>query len=1046
MGLTFTTADTVATGDEIKGSQLKSLADAFNDRLRSGVADPTYRIHHYFLSAWRQIRTGEGLTFPANSEFLESYMHVNPSQGSYPEPYFQGEGGMNPGNVMIQFVAGLPAIACQGDESPIRCQDETRINIDISNPSTLRGKWELAKRQRGYRDPVAETQVAPAVQAADLYNLYLGNSVNDKAYGGFSAQGLTGAVIQKTAAKAIERLGFQSFVSEFRGSTSQRAEDIDDIENIAFDFQHFLTSQYQLSPNYGTGGAAVYPKFEATGATISAGAIGSPHTINAEFVLGGALFEAEGLSGSATLTIKRDGVKLRQVTLTQDSLESLQFFDVEAGGEITVTLEADAEFEDSNGRITIECSELYEVQPGLQDAYLFLRLATTTGNVLDDSTDAIGINYASSKQISDDYKAFGCLIGSNQVPQQVVFGVNDNPVWDAARRRTREYVRVITRESLMGYSATANKSTLYFKRYKFIDGENYDMWDGIVDAIQDDPDQGEYSNEWLTFFQFKGFNNSESSIWKPSAYSDYWSMSERCQFAGQSLENSENGDYYDHFQSNLAPEASTGYRYIGTTNPTNFLDSDERSRFYKSCKIYAPDYEVESVTSTNIDGVEAVAVTYKTRFHRSATAPASVAFDIGTWDIDQINEDEYRTDENAIMSYILHAQLGAAMVARKTGDTATDWQPVLGTDQPHATIYPHFFFTKLIPFAGTGEDGVWERDDARPIIDQLQQCELYLRCMCEGYIDGPGTASYECDLNGSSLYDYTFQALCQEANGLNRISFLPADLLTGETISAGPLPNTLMYAEVFNQLARAVNLLDKARVAIPYKLFCKEYFFETYQDITADWDNGACTSPPGSVKAVWTGTAPAPSTLTAETDWQECTQPGGPGNPYGFQSTVNSQIDAFTCGTSGAYLLKSEALIVEFRFEPRDPLFTEAIPSHILELMRGGQGGFLGYLQTAETTREMYAVATGGEAIECDSNQLFHSGTGYNNNIITNDSTQCVLISSGALDPGTTAYSGHYLIRWGSATHQFCSGGFSRTLNLTADPSNTSFFVQVPLV
>ena len=36
MGLTFTTADTVATGDEIKGSQLKSLADAFNDRLRSG--------------------------------------------------------------------------------------------------------------------------------------------------------------------------------------------------------------------------------------------------------------------------------------------------------------------------------------------------------------------------------------------------------------------------------------------------------------------------------------------------------------------------------------------------------------------------------------------------------------------------------------------------------------------------------------------------------------------------------------------------------------------------------------------------------------------------------------------------------------------------------------------------------------------------------------------------------------------------------------------------------------------------------------------------
>lgn len=1036
MGLEFTRVDAVASGDEIKGSQLKQMADAFNDRLRSGIADPTYRIHHYFLSAWRQIRTGAGTVIPANSEFLESYMHVDPSLGTYPEPYFNGEGGMNPGNVFIQFVAGLP--------SGLK-QDETRINIDVSTPSTNRGKWELAKRQRGFYDPVTEQFIAPAVQAADLYKQIAGNTVNDKSYGGFNTEGLTGSVLEKQPAQSLKRIGLNSFVTEFRGSTTQRIEWIDDIEDIAFDFQDFLSTQYQLAPNIGSSGAAVYPSFESIGALISAGPIGSSHGVASGFVLGGALIEAEGLANTIDIAIKYGGDTLRQVTLSPDNLSSLQFFNLISDDAISIELLTDATFENSNGRITVECSELQKGKPELDDAYLLIRLATTTGSVTSGSTDTIGTNYALSKQISDNYKSAGCLLSNNQVPSQVVFGVNDNPIWDAARRRTREYIRVITRESLLGYEASADKSILYFKRYKFIDGDQYDIWDGIVNAIESEPDQGEYSNEWLTFFQFKGFNPSESSIWKPSSYSDFWSMSERCQFAGAALENSENSQYENHFQSAYAPEASTGYRYVGTTNPTGFLNDDEKRNFYSSCPIYQPDYEVESAESVNVGGVEAVKVTYKTRFRRSATAPASVAFDIGTWDINQINNDEYRTDENAIMSYIMHAQLGASMVARKPGDTATDWQSFLGTDQPHATIYPHFFFTKLIPFPGTGNDGVYESADARPIVDQLQQCETYLRCICEGYIDGPGTVSYECDLNGSSLYDYTFENLCFEANGMTVISFLPQSISDNPN-ACGALPNTIMYADVFNQLGRAVNLLDKARIIIPFKLFCKEYFFEGSVDITPDWDAGTCTAPPGSVKAVYTGTGPDATTLTAETDWQECTQPGGSGNPYAFQSTVESDIDPFTCGGSGAYLLTTSAKVVEFKFEPRDPLIENALSADILALMRGGQGGFLGYLNTQQTTSELYEVYTGGEAIECDSNQLFNAGVGYNETLTTNDSTQCALISSGALDPGGPALSGHYLIRWGAAADNFCNGGFARSKTLTADPSNTSFFVEVPLV
>jgi hypothetical protein len=38
---------------------------------------------------------------------------------------------------------------------------------------------------------------------------------------------------------------------------------------------------------------------------------------------------------------------------------------------------------------------------------------------------------------------------------------------------------------------------------------------------------------------------------------------------------------------------------------------DEQESFYRSCQIYQPDYEVESIESVNIGGVDAVKVQYK---------------------------------------------------------------------------------------------------------------------------------------------------------------------------------------------------------------------------------------------------------------------------------------------------------------------------------------------------------------------------------------------------------------------------------------------------
>jgi hypothetical protein len=570
------------------------------------------------------------------------------------------------------------------------------------------------------------------------------------------------------------------------------------------------------------------------------------------------------------------------------------------------------------------------------------------------------------------------------------------------------------------------------------------MWDGLVDAIKANPDQGEYSNEWLTFFQFKGFNPNEDSAWKPSNYSDFWSMSDRCQFAGANLDAGFNSNIKAHFLSDAAPEAASGYRYLGTTNPTNNLSPEDQASFFKSCQIYAPDYEVESIVSTTINGVAAVEVQYKTRFQRTDSAPASVAFDIGTWDIGQINTDPYRTDENAIMSYVLHSQMGLPMSVLKLGDTATDanqsqiWQP----GDTYATIYPHFFFTKLIPFPGSGVDGTYEDGDARCIVDQFNQCETYLRCMCEGYIDGPGTARFECDLNPLSLYDYTFENLCSEANNLTGISFLPRSKRPDDPNSCGALPNTVMYAEVFNQLARAVNKLDKARVQVPFKLQCKTYTFEGSKDVGADWSDVACAPDPAPIKAVWTGTGADAVDLINESEWQECSQDLS--GIYAISSDVSTNFDQDSCGGGTDFRIKTNARVGEFRFEPLNAQVALAIPDDILELLRGGSGGFLGYKTTTRTRFDLTEQTTSGASYDCSGTPLFDSGVGYSADLVTVADTVCGLVTGGALDPGDPGESGHAMVRDGVSDP--CLLGYGNIVSLTADPSNNTFFVQVPIV
>src|ERR1041385_2551360 len=85
--ITFTRAPTVAVGDPITSTQLAKIAAAFNDRLRSGLGDPTFRLIYYWLSLFRQARNPDetGFLFPALAEFFTAgYQMLNPQDGSWP--------------------------------------------------------------------------------------------------------------------------------------------------------------------------------------------------------------------------------------------------------------------------------------------------------------------------------------------------------------------------------------------------------------------------------------------------------------------------------------------------------------------------------------------------------------------------------------------------------------------------------------------------------------------------------------------------------------------------------------------------------------------------------------------------------------------------------------------------------------------------------------------------------------------------------------------------------------------------------------------------
>jgi hypothetical protein len=476
------------------------------------------------------------------------------------------------------------------------------------------------------------------------------------------------------------------------------------------------------------------------------------------------------------------------------------------------------------------------------------------------------------------------------------------------------------------------------------------------------PEQG-WTNEWLMGVQLKAYKGGDnawvfndgnqlaqrqtnpaenSSLWKPESYSDYWALVNRCHFYSPEIANDSGLLWHTSYGMRvegtyggvLAPESPSGWDYaflghpwLGRTNVNQFYcgEVDEtckewRRNFYRSCRIYEPDPEIDCA-SIEMDGeTELVKLTFTGRFHHAASAPASIARDLATWDKPALRTEAstLRTVENALREYLVHQDDGTNATADGPGNNAANAQIQSLPDNPYGSVYPHFLFTKLIesPYADDNDDqNSW---DTPFLHDQFTLMELYLRAMCEGYIDGMTSADYACQHGTVSYFDFSFENLCYQAFGNRWFTLLPTDLRPDNPQGFGPLPNTEAYAAIFNQFSSALNLLTRVRVMLPMKL---ETWYETAHAVeyvtpfnSDGTPNNACDS--GTCALYYDGIPPDAAVSWTTPNWVEAANP--------IQTYVNSTIDA-NC-QDGQWGLTTDRLSVRIRWQPVDPDALLAIP------------------------------------------------------------------------------------------------------------------------
>lgn len=510
---------------------------------------------------------------------------------------------------------------------------------------------------------------------------------------------------------------------------------------------------------------------------------------------------------------------------------------------------------------------------------------------------------------------------------------------------------------------------------------------------------GGMSNEWVMEIQTKNYS-LEGGIFTPEVHADYFPLSERCHWLSPYIDPVFRPDLWRHFDYGkkgaggeglfaLAPEAPTGYRYASGANERAGTGSEE---FFRSCRIYEPPNEVESATVLFEDGEEIVRLVFKKRFQNTGDrAPLPIGRDVGSWDADGVRAEAQsrRTTENAIREYLLHATLGPEVyncVKGAVGDTGLHSNAFSQFDNLWGSCYPHFLFVKLleVPHMDGNEEG--EATDTRMGTYLMRRTEWMVRGMCEGYVDERASQNL-CSDTVSNLMDYTFENLAFDAFGGRWLGTLPGSLRPDLPCGFGPLQRNLPYAEVWNRMARMVNLLTKVRLPLPFKFL---YYTRTN---TASKPEGQ-SWPDAHFGCPWDKALALGGALIVDRPDMDNPPPSDDEWREGRHVEVSASIglnascvpghgapcvtpEAEPPGDGGIpttplpqWVLAGTRQVARYRFELADGGMLAAIPEELL----GPDGGipwentrFLGWFEDQELVAKGHEAATAEESAPCSS-------------------------------------------------------------------------------
>jgi len=817
------------------------------------------------------------------------------------------------------------------------------------------------------------------------------------------------------------------------------------------------------SVNATGGGLADYSP-PASNASIAPGTrIGGAIKTHDGFCIAAALVECSGIYGDAKVTFRNGDTVIGTATVSATTTSAICTFEsAQIGSNITATLDDGARFS-AAGSIRVEWAELLTMKPGLNDLFVVLRLAgCKSSDAL--GADGGGISEDQALALWESYKTNGCVAlteGHSEMESSTSIG--GNAFYDTMRRMSK-VVRMVPRQNLLGYAVEDGNSVVWLSPdYVAVPrSANTSILEGITDAIEHTAPPLGVTNEWCAFVNVHPYHVSESSIWKASSFTDYWPIIDRCQFytgtgigADREFKRfitwsgaTAGGNLDANIDLTIYPEAPSGYRYAKNANQSP-TDS-----FFKSCRIYEPPLAVTSAESQS-DG--SVKVTFKGRFHHHADAPASLTRDVDTWDIVALTAeaDDYRTEENALREYLVHARGSGSYQCSNIGAGNSQHQMQVNAlpDNPFGTCYPTIFLVQLLPKPYLDGNDKQGPNDTPFESGSLRQAELYLRCMAEGFVDKQTTESSGCA--ATATYDFRYEQLCYQATGHPYLlpignvesKYLDAtEVRTDSPEGFGPMPTTKASSSVFNGFANATNLLNRVRVALPWEL-------------KVDTSATSNTTTTATGAAMSDGTPLDCSTYSGGGFLWRGAQPdlvaGALPGAFAVQPYATSELDTVVSNTGPAYTcdgsnfqLYTTRYDAAYLFSPVDADALDAIPDEWRAQLQTDAE----FVATQETVRRKVSwteVAPGGGEI-CDATEGWTTGGGNVLAVSYTDESEveCVqLVSAGTVSApaqrtinlaasqsgGTVCYGGG----------GYSSGHVARTLT---PMDATTLVLPVPLV